>query len=169
MKEGNVVVVRQGLSTLSRLRIFIVMAHSFEQYPLSEVERMFPQWWCGHLLLCFLWSRSSGVLWLKLMAQFDLIVGKGISSPGSKNSVFPTNPSLKILVLHLLPSSLCNYWRSLFSYTLNIAPMMSMILLPFWGTRSKRWKFCSPLEISILLSTFALLPKMSSWTWMSLL
>ena len=48
------------------------------------------------------------MLWITLMVHFDLIVGKGISSPGSKNSAFPMNPSLKILALHLLPSSLCN-------------------------------------------------------------
>ncbi len=140
----------------------------FRTIPTLRGQKDLPSMMYGLSLLCFLQLRSFGAQWITLLYPSDLINGKGISSLGSKNSVFHTIPFTAILDLHLMPSSLSTYWRSSVLYI----PIITLILLLFTmmiqvlisGTRKKRWDVCShhrEVLLFLLLRMF--------WSQMSLL
>ena len=102
MKKGNVVVVGQGLSTLYGTQFRAIPSlrggkdvPSMMVWSLTAMLSSIKEFWCvvDNIDGTFRFDSSEGyiVTWVQ------------------KPCFFPTNPSLKILALHLLPSSLCNY------------------------------------------------------------
>ncbi len=142
-KLGNAIVVGQGPSILSRLRIVHVMVHSFKLYPASKAQKISHQWWCGLLLQCYLLVRIYGMQWITLPFPFYLINGKDTSSLGSKSSAFSMNTSKKILNLHLFPLPPLLSWQMLLLYILVTIKSTSVTHHFLLGTWWIKWHFFS--------------------------